>query len=57
MPGSSSSRDGKAEGRKARLEQQLKANLRKRKDQARARTDTKAGERGAGAVADEKGES
>jgi hypothetical protein len=41
-------------GRKARLEAQLKANLRKRKDQARARADTKANNQHAtGAAGDE----
>jgi hypothetical protein len=44
----------RTEGRKARLEAQLKANLRKRKDQARGRADTKAdNQQATGAAGDE----
>jgi len=44
----------RTEGRKALLEAQLKANLRKRKDQARGRADTKAhNQQATGAAGDE----
>ena len=46
MSSSNSDRGGKTDSRKARLEQQLKANLRKRKDQARTRADVKTGDQG-----------
>ena len=46
MPSSSSNRDSKMDGRKARLEEQLKANLRKRKDQARVRAAAKPSNQG-----------
>jgi hypothetical protein len=41
--------------RTARLEAELRANLRKRKDQARARADSKPGEQGLGGPADSEG--
>jgi hypothetical protein len=55
MSSSNSTREGKADGRRARLEAQLKANLRRRKDQARARSDTKVDDRGAGRRANDEG--
>ncbi len=42
--------------RQARLEAELKANLRKRKDQARARADSKPGDHGSGDPARDKGD-
>jgi hypothetical protein len=56
MSSSSSPRGSKTDGRKSRLEEQLKANLRKRKDQARARADAQRGDSGASPAAGEEGE-
>jgi len=46
----------RTEGRKARLEAQLKANLRKRKDQARGHADTKADNQQATGAPDDENE-
>jgi hypothetical protein len=56
MSSSNTNRGSRTQGRKARLEEQLKANLRKRKDQARARADTKPGNQDAVGAAGEENE-
>jgi hypothetical protein len=56
MSSSKSDRGGKADARKTRLEQQLKANLRKRKEQARTRADARTGDQGASGSGGEEGE-
>jgi hypothetical protein len=56
MSSSSSNRDHKTDGRKARLEEQLRANLRKRKEQARARAEAKPGDEGMSGTCGKEGE-
>jgi hypothetical protein len=56
MASSNTNRGSRTQGRMARLAEQLKANLRKRKDQARARADTKPGNRDAAGTAGDENE-